>query len=94
MERTELIRKGNEEFNKLKERWDYAVLKTATEFFTEANYQDGLFRLGDYLTYEKHMPLLGLSYYRKIGNTRARMRMNELQQRMVMTVRTLVRQLD
>jgi hypothetical protein len=94
MERTELIRKGNEEFNKLKERWDYVTLKNVTEFFTEANYQDGLFRLGDYLTYEKHMPLLGLSYYRKIGNSRARVRMNELHQRMVMSVRALIKQLN
>jgi hypothetical protein len=94
MERTELIRKGNEEFNKLRERWDYAVLKNVTEYFTEADYQDGLFRLGDYLTYDKHMPLLGMSYYKKIGNTRARERLNELHQRMLMSVRTLIKQPD
>lgn len=72
-ERIELIRKGNEAFNK----GDYSL---ARDCFLKAGYGDGLIRLGDYYMYEKRLPLLAYGYYKKAG---ARDRIEDLHRRMV-----------
>ncbi len=91
MERTELIRKGNEIFNSLKNEWNYSTLKEAADCFTAADYQDGLFRIGDFLYYERKLPLLAVTYYKKINNTRSKERINEIFQRMVFAMRNLIK---
>jgi len=92
MTRSEQIRKGNELFNALKEKWSFQMLKQVSSLFSSANYQDGLFRLADFLTYEKKMPLLALSYYKKINNSKAKERINEINQRMLSTLKFLLKQ--
>lgn len=72
-ERFELIRKGNEAFN----RQDYSIAK---ECFLKAEYGDGLVRLGDYYMYDKRLPLLAYGYYRKAN---AHEKLTDLHRRMV-----------
>jgi hypothetical protein len=91
MERTELIRKGNEIFNTLKTNWSYATLKEASDCFMAADYQDGLFRIGDFLYYDRKLPLLAVTYYKKINNTRSRERLDEIFRRVVLAMRDLTK---
>jgi hypothetical protein len=58
--RAEIIRQGNEAYNNK----DY---KKAKECFYKTDYKDGLIRLGDYYMYERRLPLLAYSYYKKAG---------------------------
>ncbi len=48
--RAELIRRGNELFNSKR----YAE---AEKIFVKTGYKDGLIRIGDYLYYDRKMPL-------------------------------------
>lgn len=72
-DRAELIRLGNQAFNAK----DYPKAK---EFFTLANYSDGLIRLGDHYMYDRRLPLLAYSYYKKAG---ASSKVEDLHRRMV-----------
>jgi len=72
-DRIELIRQGNEAFNKKE-------LARARECFLKADYQSGLIRLGDYYMYERRLPLLAYGYYKKAG---ARSKVEDLQRRMI-----------
>ena len=71
--RAELIRRGNRAFNEE----DY---RTAREMFTKANYSDGLIRLGDYYMYDRRLPLLAYSYYKRAGD---RGKIRDLKRRMI-----------
>jgi hypothetical protein len=75
-DRIELIRKGNEAFNK----GDYS---TARDCFIKAGYGDGLIRLGDYYMYERRLPLLAYGYYKKAG---AKEKIEDLHRRMVLAL--------
>ena len=90
--RSEQIRKGNELYNALKEKWSFQRLKKVSLLFSSANYQDGLFRLADFLTYDKKMPLLALSYYKQINNSKAKERIREINQRMFSALKFLLKQ--
>ncbi|MBE7436983.1 MAG: hypothetical protein HS115_00915 [Spirochaetales bacterium] len=72
-DRIELIRQGNEAFNKK----DFV---RARECFLKADYQSGLIRLGDYYMYERRLPLLAYGYYKK---ARAHSKVEDLQRRMI-----------
>lgn len=91
MERTELIRQGNRAFNELRAKWDFAKLKEANDCFTEARYQDGLFRIADFLYYERKLPLLAVSYYKKINTNKAKERLEEIRGRLVQTIKKLLK---
>ena len=56
------------------------ILKKAAEYFTITLYKDGLERLGDYYMYEKSLPLLAFSYYKKAGN---QAKIDDISKRMV-----------
>jgi hypothetical protein len=62
-ERAELIRKGNALFNEKK-------YSEAEKLFVKTRYKDGLIRIGDYLFYEKKMPLAAFKYYKMAGNSK------------------------
>lgn len=92
MERTALIRRGNELFNKVRASWDYDTLKEATRCFAAAHYQDGILRIADWLYYDKHLPLLAMSYYRQVPTPFAQSRLAEIKQRMVLAIRQLLKE--
>ncbi|MDH5720994.1 MAG: hypothetical protein OEZ13_10355 [Spirochaetia bacterium] len=56
-QKTQLIRQGNEAFNK-------GQVLSAAKIFKTVNYKDGLIRVGDYFYYDKHQPLMAYGYYR------------------------------
>ncbi len=56
--RTALIRNGNDLFRQ-------GRIREATHLFLQANYADGLIRLGDFYFYEKNDLPLALQYYKK-----------------------------
>lgn len=72
-QRAELIRLGNQAFN----AENYPEAK---KYFIQADYKDGLIRLGDYYMYERRLPLLAYSYYKKAGETG---KIEDLQRRMI-----------
>lgn len=74
--RAELIREGNTAFNE----GDYLKAK---RIFLETEYKDGLIRLGDYYMYERKLPMLAYSYYKKAGYTQ---KIDEIFQRMMMAL--------
>ena len=92
MTRSEKIRKGNALLNTLRQEWSFRTLKEVSALFSSADYQDGLFRIADFLMYEKNMPLLALSYYKKINNSRAKARILEIKQRMLSAFKFLLHQ--
>ncbi len=59
-ERVELIRRGNEFFN----RGDIA---RAEALFMKAGYRDGLTRVADYFFFDRRLPLVALKYYRLVN---------------------------
>jgi hypothetical protein len=79
-ERIELIRKGNELFNS-------GDITRAVDIFEKTNYADGLVRAGDYLYYDKKMPLAAYKYY-KMANCRDKI--DEIFQRMIFALGKLV----
>jgi len=94
MDRSALIRKGNELFNTLKNEWNYDTLKEVSECFVAADYQDGLLRLADWLYYDKRLPLLAMSYYKKVPTKLSQSRLNEITQRMILAIRHLLKEGD
>lgn len=74
--RAELVRKGNQAFNEK----DY---QKAREYFFQADYKDGIVRLGDYYMYERRLPLLAYGYYRR---AKAVGKMEEIHKRMVLAL--------
>lgn len=72
-QRAELIREGNAAFNS--KNYD-----KAKKIFIETNYKDGLIRLGDYYMYDRKLPMLAYSYYKKAGYTQ---KLDEIFQRMI-----------
>ncbi|MCR9142456.1 MAG: hypothetical protein NXI24_09410 [bacterium] len=71
--RAEKIREGNRAFNE----GDYP---RARELFTQAEYKDGLIRIGDYYMYERRLPLLAYGYYKKAGDQK---KIDDLHRRMI-----------
>ena len=71
--RAELIRKGNECFNK-------GEIELAEKIFMKTQYQDGLSRMADYWFFDRKQPLLALKYYRIVGRTD---KVNEIYARMM-----------
>ena len=71
--RIELIRKGNEYFNK-------GEIDLAEKIFTQTQYKDGLTRIADYWFFDKRLPLIALKYYRMVGRTD---KVNEIYDRMM-----------
>ncbi|MCL2026034.1 MAG: hypothetical protein FWG92_04435 [Leptospirales bacterium] len=59
-QRVELIRKGNELFNK-------GDIETAAKVFIKTVYKDGLTRVADYYFFDKKLPLNALPYYRMVN---------------------------
>lgn len=74
--RAELVRKGNQAFNAK----DY---QKAREYFFQADYKDGMIRLGDYYMFERRLPLLAYGYYRR---AKAAGRMEDIHRRMVLAL--------
>ena len=81
-ERAELIRKGNELYN----QGNYTG---AEKLFIRTQYQDGLIRIGDYLYYEKRMPLAAYKYY-KMGKAEGKIK--EIYSRMVFALTKWIRE--
>ncbi len=79
-QRAELIRKGNELFNQK----NYTE---AEKLFVKTGYKDGLIRIGDYLYYEKKMPLAAFKYYKM---TRSSRKINEIFERMVFAFKNIL----
>lgn len=71
--RAEKIREGNRAFNE----GDYP---RARELFTQAQYNDGLIRIGDYYMYDRRLPLLAYGYYKKAGDQK---KIDDLHRRMI-----------
>lgn len=71
--KAELIRKGNEAFNK----GDY---HTARDLFSKAGYKSGLIRIGDHYMYDRSLPLLAYGYYKRAGATN---KIEDLHRRMI-----------
>ncbi|HNV48666.1 MAG TPA: hypothetical protein PLE73_01535 [Spirochaetota bacterium] len=80
-ERIELIRKGNELFNK-------GDIAAATEIFTKTKYRDGLTRVGDYYFYQQRRPLVAFTYYKMVNKTE---KINEIFERMMFALGKLIR---
>jgi len=59
-ERVEMIRRGNELFNK-------GEIAKAAALFVKTGYRDGLTRIADHLFYDKRQPLYALKYYRMVN---------------------------
>jgi hypothetical protein len=59
-ERVELIRLGNEHFNK-------GEMSKAAALFVKTGYRDGLTRIADHLFYDKRQPLFALKYYKMVN---------------------------
>lgn len=72
----ELIREGNAAFND-------GDMRLARECFFAANYKDGLIRMGDYYMYDRKLPMLAFSYYKKAGHEQ---KIQEIYARMVMAL--------
>ncbi len=80
--RAELVRAGNRAFNE----GDYAK---ARELFTNADYKDGLIRIGDYYMYDRRLPLLAFGYYKRAG---AKDKVADLHRRMIGAIGQLIGQ--
>ncbi len=78
--RIELIRKGNELFN----RGDVIA---AEKIFIKTGYRDGITRVADYYFYDKKMPLVALSLYKMVNR---RDKVNEIYERMMYALGRLV----
>ena len=59
-QRVELIRKGNELFNK-------GDIETAAKVFIKTAYKDGLTRVADYYFFDRKLPLNALPYYKMVN---------------------------
>lgn len=79
-ERIELIRKGNELFNR-------KCYTEAEKLYVKTGYKDGLVRIGDYLYYEKKQPLAAFKYYKMAGSTG---KVNEIFERMVFAFKNIL----
>jgi hypothetical protein len=71
-QRVELIRKGNELFNK-------GDVETAAKAFIKTAYRDGLTRVADYYFFDRRLPLNALPYYRMANRQD---KVNEIYERM------------
>ncbi len=58
-ERVQLIRVGNELFNK-------GEIDKAAAIFIKTDYRDGLTRIGDFYFFDKKQPLVALKYYQMV----------------------------
>ncbi|MCL1912102.1 MAG: hypothetical protein FWG13_07845 [Leptospirales bacterium] len=72
-QRVELIRKGNELFNK-------GEIETAAKVFIKTSYRDGLTRVADHYFFDRRLPLNALPYYKMVNR---RDKVNEIYERMI-----------
>lgn len=79
-ERVELIRQGNELFNK-------GEIFRAAVLFERTGYRDGLTRVADHLFYDRRQPLVALKYYRMVNRQD---KVNEIFERMVFALGKLL----
>lgn len=82
--RMQLIRKGNELFNKGK-------IDEAARVFVTAEYQDGLKRVGDHYFYKENKPLVALPYYRK---AKYKEKIEEIEHRMAFAIGMMLADTD
>lgn len=75
-ERAELIRKGNEFFNK-------GDITKAMEIFVKTGYRDGLTRIGDHYYYDLRQPLVAIKFY-KMADVKPKV--DEIYTRMIMAL--------
>lgn len=71
-QRVELIRAGNELFNK-------GEIERAEEIFVKTSYRDGITRIADYYFFDKRQPLVALKYYKMVKRDD---KVNEIYERM------------
>jgi hypothetical protein len=81
-ERVELIRKGNELFNKGK-------INESAKIFLQTDYRDGLIRVGDYYYYQEKNILKAFIYYKRAGYKK---RLEELYDKMAKIVHFLLQE--
>lgn len=79
-ERVQLIRLGNELFNK-------GEIDKAAKLFLRTDYRDGITRVGDYYYFDKKLPLVALRYYRIVKRSD---RVTEIFDRMVFALGSLL----
>ncbi len=72
-QRAEQVRRGNQAFNE-------GNYRLAREIFIQADYKDGLIRIGDYYMYKKRMPLLAYGCYMRAG---AKVKVEDIKRRML-----------
>ena len=76
-ERLQLIRKGNELFNK-------GDIERAARIFVTTAYKDGLIRVGDYYYFNEKNPIKALHFYLEAGYKK---RINEVTEKMAQIIR-------
>lgn len=81
-ERVELIRRGNEHFNK-------GEVEKAIALFVKTGYKDGLVRVADFFYYDRRMPLIAYKYYRMAGKQE---KIDEIFGRMIMALSKWVKE--
>lgn len=79
-ERVELIRKGNELFNK-------GEIERAIKLFIHTSYRDGITRVADYYFYDRKLPLVALKYYKMVNRQD---KVNEIFERMIFALGKLL----
>ncbi len=76
LSREELIKLGIDAFKK-------KDISRARDYFIQANYKEGLIKIGDYYMYERRLPLLAYGYYKRAGFQE---KIEELHQRMILAL--------
>jgi hypothetical protein len=78
--RVELIRKGNELFNK-------GDIELAAKIFAQTGYRDGLTRVADHFFYDKRQPLFALKFYKMVNRQD---KVQEIYERMIFALGRLM----
>ena len=81
-QRVELIRKGNELFNK-------GDIETAARVFIKTSYRDGLTRVADYYFFDRRLPLNALPYYKMVNR---KDKVDEIYERMLFALGKMIGQ--
>lgn len=79
-DRINLIRRGNELFNK-------GDFKNALKIFLATNYRDGIVRVADHLYYDENKQVAAIKLYKKAGYTK---RIEEFAEKAALTIRMLL----
>jgi hypothetical protein len=79
-QRIEMIRKGNELFNK-------GEIATASKILVKTGYRDGITRVADHYFYDRRQPLTALPYYKMANRVD---KVNEIYERMMFALGKLI----